>query len=354
MRILMTGCTPRHVASSRIKYDYLQYPPLLKGALEKLGHEVDHRAVRLDEKRLNQKYDLCLLGMIKPNAMSASRIIEGYWVMSQFSNDTICMYYDDWSCYAIKSGCQTTLNRWSKWINWKLGNDNPDRKIGGVVLTDKMEEQIYKQCSRLLTNPPRALCALWKWTDVEEFRQVVPPGPLFAWDPSPLVYRGKIDQVVRKRAWVHASLSDHEPWIAKQGFTWPIIGYGNRRLGQRIISESQVYTEYSKHYGGLAPKYPEGMQYWHRVRFLFASSAGTVMYMDPKQAFPNDSYKLIPDEVEAMDDEMLRDLAFRQKQFLMQNTNTHSQTIDQINAAINNTAKYCIGHGVEHVTPYNQ
>lgn len=90
---------------------------------------------------------------------------------------------------------------------------------------------------------------------------------------------------MKRARWVMASLQDNSRWVEKQGFIWPVLSYGVRKLGQQRITEAQLAKVYASSWGVLSPPHPklEGTG-WFRVRVPMAIDAGSIIFAPPADA----------------------------------------------------------------------
>lgn len=275
MRILITGVTETHTnhpkrASST---KFVSIPELMRDALKRLGHEVDHRAVGTGEDLSEYQKVFIYLYPVDHNAVNVNGVI---WALQQRPEAWICL--DDWSF-------QKLLPTWGEYVN-----------------------------ETLLTNRTW-LAPLFPWGDVKKMG--LPVDDIRHWDPSPLYDLPKTNKLPwanRKTEWYNASLSkDAHEWAAGQQLTWPVYSVGGKSLGQPRILESQVVWEYGAYKGILCPTYSHAGCGWWRVRYLHAAHAGAILGSDPNETgIIHPAYGYTLKEIEHMGDEAREYLAWLQ------------------------------------------
>jgi hypothetical protein len=258
-------------------------------AFERLGHDVDHRAVGAGEDLSMYQKVFIYLYPVDHNAINVNGAI---WALQQRPEAWLCL--DDWSF-------QQLLPTWENFVDKKL-----------------------------LTNRTW-LAPLFPWGDVKLMG--LPVDDIRHWDPSPLYKVPKSNKQAwahRKTEWYNASLSrEAHEWAAQQNLGWPIHSVGGKSLGQPRILESQIIWEYGGYKGVLCPTYAHAGCGWWRVRYLHAANAGAILGSDPKETgVIHPAYGYTLKEIESLGDEAREYLAWLQADKLK--VATLSETLNKV------------------------
>lgn len=334
MRILVTGVSARHVNSQRLRYKYINdFADVMRFLREDMGHTVEHRTVSFAEKDLKKKFDLLIVGLLAPSSMGAVHFTETMHAMSQFPRDRVRAAFDDWNCSNFQAGVRSTLKRGP--AEWRI-HSNPSDELKAMALEQTLRFHDPAKVVPVMTT-------LFPWADRDRYiKRVMPSATLFDYDPSPIVEKRPVPRgIVRDRRWVHAALADHSYWLNSKNFKWPVVSFGNKRLGQLILDEDGVHAEYCKSWGATAAPYPDGIAGWWRPRYIHAANAGTLMLIDgaEKTALRGTPYDLDVQVVEAMNDKELALAVKKQQLWLTKNTATLQQMREALTRAIEGRTK---------------
>jgi hypothetical protein len=330
MRILLTGFTQRMVNSQRLHYDYLTSVYILRDALRKLGHEVEHRPVEYGEDLSHFK--LALIGVGPPRSFTARHVVGSAWAV--MTAKKYLLYCDDWSIANMGASLKTTLKNYDKYLSWfreNLGQSMDDGEAQSVKL---MLEILYS------SDKLRMLAPMFKWGD----HKVLTTGnleniKLVPWDPTPLVkslpWVELADQSFRERQWVCATLQNHDGWVEDQRCGWPVKWLGNRRKGEAYVSEREVMQLYANSWGVLCPRYNRAGSGWWRVRYQWAAMTGAVLRCDPRDScYMGEAYRLSVSSIEERDTIALEAVAQARQDWFFDNTMNEDELLLWIEATL--------------------
>jgi hypothetical protein len=325
MKILMTGMSTRTVGSNRLKLDYLNFNPLLKKALELMGHSVDQRRITYEEDLTG--YDVAFVHINPLDKIVCQNVPEVCHVLDQLRDRTI-IFLEDWiSCELKRSWEHVLYTRWEKWKAWKGYTDWDKDK-------DAFTYRILKEV--VGSNCPWPIIAnYYGWGDATRFfKDNFATDRCMVIDPSSMaVVPTFISKGVRDRTWVLATLQKHDGWTSRQGFTWPIEQYGNERQGHPSLPESEVTQRYADCWGVLAPRYP--VVGWFRPRFLLAAATGAVLFCDPSEGkHLGPAYCVPRAQIEGGDEKFLRLIAQGQKECFQGKIWGREQLTDTLSALL--------------------
>lgn len=300
MKILMSGMSTRTVGSPRLKLNYINFNPLLRLALEEMGHEVDQRKLQWNEDLSG--YDAAFLHVAPLDKIVCQNIPEVLQALDKM-RDRAVIFCEDWVSWEFRNAAAYVLGpRWKGWLRWKGFTEGDER----VPFMRRMIEELV---APNLHWP--VIANFYGWGDPTEFfKRNFYTERCQLIDPSPMVDTVRIPkyEVVKSRQWVCAALQKHDDWINRQGFSWPVLQYGNARQGLPVLSEDEVIAEYGRNWGVLAPRYP--VRGWFRPRFLLAAEMGSVMYCDREEgALLGPLYQLPVKAIEVMTDSQLVSVA---------------------------------------------
>ena len=276
MKILITGYTSRMVKSPRTRWDYITFSNLLPLILKEMGHEVDQRVATVGEE-LAGIYNYAFCGLAPLSSITSGKVPETHFVIDQMRG-RCSLFADDWSFCNYRSSVEYSLKRWEGYCKYRKFPYNSD-----VI------EEFRKQLETLLytrpagNNPP-LLAPMFKWGDHSLLINkgldvnIVSVDPS-AWVKFPTVVT--LDKEDKKKQWVSATLSDHTPWLRKQGFEFPILHLGSKRLGPSY-TESGVVQSFAESFGSISVGYASAGSGWWRTRYLNSAWAETPIYSDPR------------------------------------------------------------------------
>ncbi len=340
MKILMSGFTPRGVGSTKLLYRYMSNTSVITKTLRKLGHELDHRIVDVNEP-LKDNYDIALIGIAVPQSLSSRYVYGALWAAEEFGPERTRFYVDDWLMHQLQSQLEAGIRNPEKRF---YSLDNRHCFEAAKQKTDtwlKWFKFLSKSRYKLLIPAfpwarPRLL--LPKLDNVQPV--LFDPTPLAMTDPEVLcgssqpVNLDLAPPEERERAWVLAAMRDIKVWYANQRFTWPVHKYGNKRQNEPVITERALLDVYAKKWGIIGAPYPlvGGGGGW-RARYVHAAVTRSILFLDPDEGrTAGKPYDLFRSVVESGTTEYLAGLAEAQREHLFTNT----WTLQQLDEALDN------------------
>lgn len=323
MKVLVTGFTSKGIGTNKNVLEIATAANCLPRALRECGIEVDHRVVVPGDDI--SEYDKVVVFAFAPNSLPSSYLYGGLYTLLKRPDAYIAL--DDWQTRDIPNGCRT-FAREDHWRLWKRVS-----KAGNSVGKKFFDEaQPYKkEMEDLITELGfkkwnfKVLAPMYDGGDSSQLgidcEEIIP------WDPTPVTdsYRAKKDTLFsalehhgdKEREWIMASLIQKQSWLNRQNFTWKVTGYGNVNLGQKRITEPELYKEYLRVRGILIPPHYHTIKGsgWWRVRYGMIADAGCIAYGDLEETkLFGYSYKIRNNDIEYMSDKGLDDLAQAQKE----------------------------------------
>lgn len=340
MRILITGMTPTQCGRPG-RFQWLVVPALFAEALRKAGHEVEHRACTPNEDLT--PYDVILVGLVPPGSIAARHVYVTSDVIcrAKASGATLMFYVDDWQYDKIMSGCRNKHKHPHGMYTTIKGRTHRD-----WAETEEGRQRVALAMQALATRPwPPTLSVAFPWGDHGKISKMPSVETIFV-DPSPLCwpkinamhqYRG--DQLWdedRQRRWVLASLSNHQEWVQKQQFEWPVELIGPKQTGATYtLKEHEIVDLVSHSWGALCPPYHHAGSGWWRPRYLYTASAGAVAHVSAEDAaYLGDAYQLDHHQVERMTVPQLTEVQRAQTDALIQHTWSVDQLVETLDATL--------------------
>lgn len=311
MKILCTGMTARMVGSTKIRGDYLTFSTVLVDALRTLGHDVEIRNTEPGESF--DQYDRVFAGIALLSSLGSRHAWRVAKVM-ELTAPRCILYCDDWSIEGAAYDWNRKLNvEWDKYL--KLRTDvnalSPaNKELMNDVLNSVLDEKLYGRTVR----PWKLLAPMFPWGDHSKIlgqRSYKLNVELHAVDPSPVLeVQTVIRASTREKAWVSATLQNHDVWLKSLRLKWPITELGNKRKDQVVVTEGEVLNAYANNWGVLCPKYANPGSGWWRARFNYSAALGSILHCDPRDGeCIGPSYLKTPFQIERMDDLELTRLA---------------------------------------------
>lgn len=287
MKILITGYTTRQFGSDRIHGDYKTFSFLLHDILLSMGHTVDRRKTLVNEK-LWEQYDFAFLGVAPINSMTSGRVCETHYAMEAMRGRH-CIYADDWSFCDFGGSVRyvtDTDEKWDKFTKYKKWD-----KLYTKDILDSVKTHLLQMMSLDEDQNAPVLAPMFPWGNhnflmIGTERNPNYKAKLNTIDPSKWLQFPNIDiptPLEKKREWLMAALSDHTPWIKKQGFRFPVGYIGNKRmLNCPVLCERDTVATFATYFGVLATGYPSAGSGWWRTRYLNAAWAESIVYCDSR------------------------------------------------------------------------
>jgi hypothetical protein len=346
MKILMTGMSARSVGSTRIRYDFVALSDLFHVALEDLGHEVDRRVVDIDERDTLDRYDRALVLVNWASSLSSMHVHEAGLALARLGNRAI-LYVDDWRTESLGDDLDHHVRRDHGWVH----HTTKFRKDYYARLDARQTDTVREQLLSLIESNGHLrpmIGPFHPWGDPQRHLDVskVPLAVrLLPIDPSPAVAIPEVMSIrPRTRAWVMATLQNHDRWLARLGNQWPLVrlggvkkeGGGLRANTKAVVPESQVVQAYAYNRGMLVAPYRNEGSGWWRPRYTFALGVGAAVHAGSEvdrellgSSFTNDLA-----DVEAATDSELDDLARRQKEQFERHQPTYEEFLDRLDTYV--------------------
>lgn len=330
MRILVGGINPVQTGH-RPKLDYVSSVQALMKSLAVGNHEVEIRPVVVGEDL--SKYDRVVVFVAPMRGFLAIHTLGALWALYA-AQGKCTVSFDDWqvvqALYAIKAFAAQREQIIEK-------NPFGYRQIDKVP---EFRDKLWQALDALIADEWKwpVLMPLYKGGDVSMFG--LPKANIFSYNPSVLfkgVY-GWVDQrdtSSTKKEWTLSALHNHEPWLKKQGVTWPVTQFGHRKSKQERLPESELFKRTCECWGSLSPKYKISGSGWWRARYGFAADALICIAGDPKEvAMIDSSCYLPPAEVEKLTDAGRLDLAKAQREAYYKAAGTPESMYEDVMAAL--------------------
>jgi len=355
MKILMTGFsglqTGHHSMRSMSRMSVPYYIYLKLKDIEP-DTTVEWRAVIPGESLT--MYDLIWVNLAGCLSFNAPYSLGGFWALS-FKKIPTILFWDDW-----KIG--QTLQHARSFSRW--GEKQIFKKIGGKHLYQYADLLLNnKKVSKVISDVAgHFACSDWseygynraqvvpmfKWGNLELIERMLPitseQGGVFSIDPSSQVELIKLKRLgVKDRRWCIGTIATYKKWLEKLAPTWPMSVFGSGPLikiygGEKLKTEMQLQDEYQKSWGILAPPYNYLGSGWFRTRYLYAANGRSIIYSEPGDVSPclGKSHGLFLEEIEAMSDSELRNLANSQAHATLLHLTDDQYFTEQIYYIVNN------------------
>jgi hypothetical protein len=337
MKILVTGTNAPHIGSDRVPWKYATGVEALVRTLE-LSNEVEWRAVTPGEDLSLQRYDkvMCVLG--PPSALTAQYLYGVLWALWSRRGD-IELIVDDWQTHQIVNGYRTVARNFDRL--WRPILNRKCREEAGAVKA-QLEQAVTMVASQ---NP-------WPW------RVWAPMFPVHAakpellglpttrwalfdptsywWDRRRDLQCFRVPDEEREKVWISASLLNKQPWLKKRNFSWPVYSFGNKKLQQPRVKETEIIKLYGQSWGVISCPHNHVGSGWWRNRYQFAAMMGAVVYGSNKETeFYGDSYReSIALGIESMSLDQIRDVAFNQRSEYLARSWSKEELHDFVNKGI--------------------
>lgn len=364
-----------------MRYDYMSNVFVLRRALELAGHEVDHRAVRIEtEPCIEEDYDAAVVGIAACQGMASRFKLGALWTLHKFGKRAGIFPSDGRNVATFPSSVRTCLTG-----KHGDGMDPIDYFLRGLykneagipVLDHEFGANLREVWREILGRLPHSdtspkcdwpvLVPTFSWGDAGIYKRHF-GGPVTVWDPTQIAIGmqfgwmpisvppdpkklwmaqdGRLSEIStgyrapsdRERAWVLSTLQDQDGWLKKQKVTWPVITIGNKRkasagTGIDFISENDLIREYyTRYWGHLAFGYPLAAGGWWRMRYVHAAKAGCVTCSDPADAMRMpESFKHSRVMLERWPNEKLAEVARDQHSELMAASWPDYKAVDVVN-----------------------
>lgn len=339
MRVLVTGMTPNQCGRPG-RFALVTVASLYAEMIEAAGHQVEHRATTPDEDLTS--YDVILVGLVPPGSIAARHIYPVMDVIhrAESSGAKLMYYVDDWQFYKIHGQAKVKHKNPAGMYNSLKG-----RTHRPWAETDEGRRRCAASIEKLAVHEWDEVWAVaYPWGDHSKIEHM-PSRHVFYLDPSALCWdrlQAMVKPVeIRERRWVLASLANHQNWISRQQFNWPVELIGPKQTGaERTLKEPEIVQLVAESRGTLCPPYNHSGSGWWRIRFMYTTVAGAVSVVDPGDAARlGEAYQVPVHEIEAMTDAQLDELARAQYETLRARTWSREQLVTYVDQIL----RYAVG-----------
>jgi hypothetical protein len=331
MNILITGMTARHTGGNVVKMLTVIEP--LKEILIFSGHKVFQKTVTVGEDL--SAYDKIFLFLFPPEKIGVTRRYGAIDIYARYPEKCI-IAFDDWQYYQIQSGLKNCLDSGRLW-NWvdKFPGFITKNDLQAILKGGKeVRGRIEKAVNQLAIDPKVPVCIpKFSWGDVTKSR-LTNSGKTFTFDPSRFAidyvynnYDLEFSPIKRERAWVLASLFEHDKYVHNLKFSWPIKRVGHKKT-QMVLSEEELCKFYQDNWGILSPPYPVSGDGWWRARWIFSYMFENILLSSVTEC-PFPVFSHVPDFLcNAKNDSELEVYASCQKNILEHNFMPKEQVLN--------------------------
>ena len=351
MRIFMTGVTSFQSNINRPVNHLYSGASALQYALRE-NHEVMNGSPWDVEKFPGgvAHFDLILCGLYTISAIVSGGAESSALLVREAMNQhvPVIFYVDDWHLNSIASGYKNLSDparAYQVERHAKLTTKEPDRvktlldNIAGI-------QYVYRiiHNGRFPDQPFKVLVPTFPWC-MRELKESMMT--MFNWgsesiklyDPTnvfPPVPCERVAPEDKAREWVLSSRYDQSKFVEhlhRQGLQWPIKSYGCRKNGDELLPNELDLVEqaYAPRWGVLSHSYPSALQGQWRNRFMFASTAKSIVYCEGKEADP-ELMRYSLREIETMSTDQLATYEDYQRVWLME----HAWEADRCKQFIDN------------------
>jgi len=323
-RILITGMNKLQTTRDFYLNQQLKVVPShysLVRCLEDMGFAVDQRPVEIGEDL--EKYYKVIVFLHNPSGF-AGYVYNALWTIS--TRPDCILAFDDWQTDSIYNGLtelKDSEKMFRKFVkdSHKLIPDNIEKyrfdlANGIVTIKAKRNNMLISAFANgdpsLLLDYPKEKLFTYNPNPYHLNRQ--PQNTLMSTKEKVFNFAGLVQDKTKK--WLKEQKIDETGWELKL--------YGSRKDKQDRVTEDQMVTLYSQHWGILMAGYFHAGSGWWRARPLQVADAGSILIGDPEEMiiYYNNSELA---NVKAMDlvdasDKQLEELAAAQKEAIY---NTH-------------------------------
>ena len=310
------------------------------------GHAVEWRGVKPGEDLA--AYDRVITYLCPANSIGANQLYGTLWVLSQRPDAFYAL--GDWQVRQIITAARSVFKRGPKELfkdrmshryHYDVAQEYPEQMLAGLrELIDG--SHVNRTCFTPLfrRGKPENLGFV-------QVKKHVVFDPTVVWLEryTALIKQWRDDKMHdlpvtsfdKKEQWVHASLLKKEEWVAKQQLDWPVLAYGNRKLGQPRVPELDLLPVICQSWGVLSAPHNNPGSGWWRARFAIAAACDTIVYGDRREQsvvygsgnFPNSS-----SDVERVSEEKRFAMISTQRRALEDQMMSNDELMSTINKAL--------------------
>jgi len=326
MRILLTGMT--NMQQNRMKKrTYNTSINALYHALQGAKHTVDWRRLEFNEKKLDKKYDLLIIGLGTMSEFSCTALYETL-LATQYDN--VLYYVNDW-----KANATIRLLRDGDLLREFVVRNNTGKHVSRELIENKYVEKLEECRKKMFRFGDNVLAPFFAWGD----RGIIFDGTPFTgcheFNPTSFYLKQWKKQIEiptrKKKQWVYGALADYSKWHDKLQLTWPVLAFNKKTF----IPETELIEKYAASYGMLMPKYKASGSGWWRARYCHAILCENVIYSDPIEwGEPAGNLYTPVETIERMSPRKLKALAEEQKDYILKLTPKWDYVVDGINEIV--------------------
>jgi hypothetical protein len=279
MRVLVTGCTSKQLGKQRSFACALNGGSLVD-VLRLNGHEVDWREVVPGEDLAGYHRVVVLVGAL--NALTARYAYGMLWALA--SRPDAFYLLEGWYLHQITSSAKSVVKygpeRLFKPILAHWAHKEEARAVHGDLMraVEELAGMTHFKGRRCLTPMFRN-----GQPDAPGFLRHCPFDPTVLWLKTYGDLVKPVGMLDKKKQWVHASMYDKGEWCAKQGFTWPVVSYGIKRLNQPRVEEVDLLPVFAENWGVVSAPHSRPLSGWWRIRYVISAVCGNVLYGDKRE-----------------------------------------------------------------------
>jgi hypothetical protein len=335
MKVLITGSTPMHVGKTAKLLLFAQCH-VVRDALMRLGHTVEHREVPINEALAGAPgFDRVIIFQA-PYLMLGANYALATLILIQTRSDAILAFEDGTRLSNFQQHYSQMVRTPAYFFDRFIGlmKHGRDEVVASKRAKSLVEKSVAELAMPVWQRP--SLVALFPWGSIamlaENVRGMFSQATVY--DPSSMVPLPRVVGRGKKKHWVLATLGNHQKWVDRHLLRWPVSKFGYH--GERI-TEPEVLRHYSDSWGVLCPRQPVTAAGWWRARFNFAAHVGSVLLCDKADAaaaaFP-DVYGKAPGQIEEMKPAALIMLAAEQARIMWKKTWSADQLLGVIGSVI--------------------
>lgn len=324
MKILLSGMTKMQANRPR-RREYNTSIAALYQALLAAKHTVEWRCVGYNEKKLEENYDLVLLGLGTISEFSCTNLYE---ILLASRAENVAYFVNDWKANATIKLLET-------------GDIFRDFVLKNNATVPEKREQIIKdekkieRCRAEMFNgrETKLLGPFFPWGDRDIITNGTPFTKIHEFNPTSYYmkhWEGKIEIPKKKiKQWVYGALSDYSKWHTRLGASWPIRAFNKKTF----IPEPELVKLYAQSYGMLLPKYKASGSGWWRARYCHAMLCENVMAGDETELREPGLWDDI-EHIEGLSTKRLGALAKYQRETMMKMTPNWKRVTYDLDATV--------------------
>ncbi len=324
MKILLSGMT-RMQTNRPSRRTYNTSINALYQALTQAKHKVDWRPLEFNEKKLDRKYDLLIIGLGTISEFSCTYLYETL-LATQYDN--VLYLVNDWKANATIK----LLQNGELFREFVLRN-NTGKKFDSKFIA-KYEREIEKCRNQMFRQKDNLLGPFFPWGDRNIILEGTPFSSLYEFNPTSFYMKHWTHIQLpkkKKRQWIYGALSDYSKWHTRLQTQWPVQAFNKKTF----IPEEDLVDLYAKSYGILMPKYKASGSGWWRARYCHGVTCENVMYAEETEWGNLAEQMHLPiGSIEDMTDRQLNQFAQFQADKIIELTPKWFQVVNHVNEIV--------------------